>query len=262
MQIYAIGDLHLAHSVNKPMDIFGPQWTDHVGKIGRACRQQMTSDDLLLIVGDISWAMTEEEAKPDLEWIHALPGSKLMIRGNHDYWWPGPKRMRSLLPESIDFLRNDSRLINGIGFAGSRGWDCPPPQPTAAGSDGSSSVWHDNQPGGRPYSEKDLKIYHREVERLRSSLTSLHQHGERKSLVVMLHYPPMNASHQDSGFSKLLEEAKVDLCIYGHLHGEGHRAAFCGERNGVHYQCVACDFIDFRPLLIADDQARLVVAAS
>ena len=267
MRVFAIGDTHLAHAVDKPMDIFGPQWVDHAGKIARAWRERVGEDDLVLVVGDISWAMTLEEAKPDLQWLEDLPGRKLMIRGNHDYWWPGPKKMRAILPPSVDFLRNDARVIEGVGIAGTRGWDCPPAgwkptpdEPNARGDDRkppAGAVWDDQHPAGRRYDEQDLKIYRREVERLRVSLADLERRGGAEVRVAMVHYPPMNGAHEPSGFTEVLEEAGVGLCVYGHLHGEGHRVAFNGERNGVVYRCVACDFIDFAPVPIVGAGPRL-----
>ncbi len=262
MRVFAIGDPHLAHAVDKPMDIFGPQWVDHTGKIARAWRERVEPDDLVLVVGDISWAMTLEEVAPDLAWIEDLPGKKLMIRGNHDYWWPGPKRMREILPPSIDFIRNEGRIVGRVGFVGTRGWDCPPSGWSAeVNAEERPGVWDDDQPGGRRYGEQDLKIYRREVDRLRMSIRDLEKRRKADEVdvsIALIHYPPMNGAHDASGFTEVLEEAGIGLCVYGHLHGSGHRVAFNGERRGVTYRCVACDFVDFAPVAIVDADAHLI----
>ncbi|GAX90600.1 metallophosphoesterase [Effusibacillus lacus] len=227
MRIFALGDPHLSFAANKPMDIFGSKWIDHPAKIKEEWTQTVTRDDWVLIPGDISWAMQLEEAKPDLEFLGALPGKKIMIRGNHDYWWSTISKVRRLLPPDMYAIQNDSIRIGDIAICGTRGWDCP---------------------GGYNFSEHDRQVYEREVSRLELSLKNADP--QTKERWVMLHYPPTNEKHQESGFIEIMKQYDVSVCIYGHLHGEGHRNALLNERFGIRFQLVACDYLNFRPLLL------------
>ena len=227
MNIIAIGDLHLSFANPKPMDIFGDNWADHPEKIRRAWEAAVTPDDVVLLPGDISWAMNLEEAKPDLDYIAALPGRKIMIRGNHDYWWSTVSKVRKFVDPSIDVLQNDSLRIGDLTIAAARGWDCP---------------------GGYHFDEHDMQIYEREVGRLKLSLDHATANGATR-IWVMLHYPPTNEKHHASGFLEVLHQYPVEKVIYGHLHGkEGHRGALEGVREGIEYHLVACDYLDFAPL--------------
>lgn len=228
MNIYAIGDLHLSFANPKPMDIFGDNWTDHPEKIRRAWLESITEDDLVLIPGDISWAMNLEEARPDLDYIAELPGKKVMIRGNHDYWWSTVSKVRKALDPSISVLQNDSlKVTDDLVIAAARGWDSP---------------------GSFHFDEHDRTVYEREVGRLKLSLDHAVKQGAAR-IWVMLHYPPTNEKHQSSGFLDVLHQYPVEKVIYGHLHGkEGHRGALEGVHHGISYHLVACDYLDFTPL--------------
>jgi uncharacterized protein len=227
MNIYAIGDLHLSFANPKPMDIFGDNWTDHPDKIRQHWEAVVTPDDTVLIPGDISWAMNLEEAKLDLDYIASLPGQKIMIRGNHDYWWSTISKVRKAVDPSIHVLQNDSMQLGDLTIAAARGWDCP---------------------GSFRFDEHDRQVYEREVGRLRLSLDHAMKQGATR-IWVMLHYPPTNEKHQGSGFLDVLHQYPVEKVIYGHLHGqEGHRAAFTGLHDGIEYHLVACDYLDFAPL--------------
>ncbi len=125
MNVYAIADLHLSHSGAKPMDVFGPAWTNHTERIRQHWQETGGEDDLVLLPGDISWAMTLEDAMPDLEWIHRLPGTKVMTKGNHDYWWKSVGKVRAALPDSIRIIQNDALLIGDVALAGTRLWQLP-----------------------------------------------------------------------------------------------------------------------------------------
>ena len=229
MRIFAIGDLHLPGSQSKPMDVFGAHWEGHFEKISADWRARVTDEDVVLLPGDLSWAMTMEEAAGDLQAICALPGKKLLLRGNHDYWWSSITRVRALLPAGNYALQNDACAIGDVVFAGSRGWTVPP-----AGSADS----------------QDAKIYRREVMRLELSLRDAAARSQGRPIVVMLHFPPFGEKKEDSGFTELLEAYHVRHCVYGHLHGEGLRSAFIGERKGVQYHLASCDGLGFRLLEI------------
>jgi len=226
MHIYAIADLHLSLTSEKPMDVFGETWRGHAEKLERNWRERVQDDDLVLIPGDISWAMQLSAALPDLSFIGDLPGKKILLKGNHDYWWSAIGRVRSQLPAGMRAIQNDSIVESGIGICGTRGWLCP---------------------GSNNFDADDQKIYLRELDRLTLSLNSL---PEVSTKIAMLHFPPFADKDKGSGFTERLEAAGVQIAIYGHLHGDAHRNAFEGERNGIVYHCVAADKLDFAPKLI------------
>lgn len=225
MRIYAIGDLHLPGAQSKPMDVFGAHWEGHFEKIEQDWRSRVQPDDTVLVPGDLSWAMTLEEAAPDLKRICALPGRKLLLRGNHDYWWSSLMRVRALLPEGNWALQNDARDIGDAVVCGTRGWNVVADNSTDA---------------------QNLKIYRRELMRLELSLKDAAAKAQGRPIVCMLHFPPFGEKKEDSGFTQLLEAYGVHTCVYGHLHGEGIRSAFEGERGGVRYKLVSCDSLGFR----------------
>jgi len=226
MAVHAIGDLHLSHDREKPMDIFGPDWENHTEKIRTNWDKTVGDEDLVIVTGDISWAMHLRDAVPDLQWLAALKGTKLLIRGNHDYWWSSISKVRAHLPSSVFALQNDHFSWNSLAVCGTRGWLCP-------GEDG-----FDN--------DHDQKIYNREVQRLRLSLESAHRRGFT-AIVAALHFPPFNRQAQPSAFTELLEQYAVKCCLFGHIHDEGRAQIFQGEWNGVDYRFVAADGIGFTP---------------
>lgn len=226
VELYAIGDLHLPGGQDKPMDIFGEGWLDHPARIRAAWRERVTDDDLVLVPGDISWAMTLEQAQEDLAYLGSLPGSIVMIRGNHDYWWSAIGKVRKALPERVFALQNDHYpLPGGRAVCGTRGWDLPH----------SATEAH------------DTAVYRREVGRLELSLQSAVRAG-LEPYVVMLHYPPTWADGRRTEITDLLEQYGVSLCVYGHLHGASRRGAVQGTLRGVTYRLAACDAIGFAPL--------------
>lgn len=231
MRIYAIADLHLSLASEKPMDVFGEAWRDHTSQIERNWRGVVLEDDLVLIPGDISWAMQLIAALPDLAFIGKLPGKKILLRGNHDYWWSAIGRVRASLPTNMRALQNDSFVDCGVGVCGSRGWLCP---------------------GSSNFTADDAKIYLRELDRLTLSLRSM---PEVKTKIAMLHFPPFSEKDRSSGVTERLEQAGVQIAVYGHLHGEANRYAFEGERNGVTYHCVAADKLGFMPKKIFETDA-------
>lgn len=225
MTIFAIGDLHLSHAVDKPMDIFGDTWRNHTEQIQSNWTNVISNSDTVLIPGDISWAMTLDEALPDLEWIATLPGRKIMIRGNHDYWWNGIHKIRKILPHGIDVIQNDSIVAEGYSVCGTRGWVLP------------------NHPN---FNLDDERMISREVHRLRLSLEDTTRSG--LPIICMIHYPPISPDGLQTPFSELIETFPVQYCIYGHLHGSAHRFAMNTTHNDVIYRLVSADYIRFSPV--------------
>ena len=225
MSIFAIGDLHLPGRDNKEMDIFGAHWERHFEIIENAWRERIDEGDIVLIPGDISWAMHLKDAMEDLEAIARLPGRKILIRGNHDYWWSAVGKVRAALAEDMYVLQNDSLKMDGYVFCGTRGWNFPTES--------------------TPLEGKEEKIYLREVERLKISLESAKK--QEGTLLAMMHFPPLFADGVETVFSAMLEEAGVTDVVYGHLHGVGIKNGYEGIRNGVKYHLVSCDAIGFIP---------------
>ncbi len=226
MSLFAIGDLHLPGGAEKPMSVFGSQWDRHFLRISESWRDQVREEDTVLIPGDISWAMKLEDAVPDLREIGALPGTKVLIRGNHDYWWNGITRVRAALPPRMFALQQDALETEQMTVCGTRGWTIPAED--------------------APLSGDDARIYARELQRLSMALEAAERKNPEKPVVVMLHFPPLYQGTRRSGFTELMEQHRVKLCVYGHLHGSGIAAGFSGEQRGVKYQLTSCDSQDFQ----------------
>jgi uncharacterized protein len=224
MRIFAIGDTHLSRGRPKPMDIFGPHWHHHDERIRDNWNREASDDDLLLIAGDVSWASRPEEVVPDLAFLAGFRGRKLLLKGNHDHWWGSLSRIQKLAPAGIDFLQNDARLDDGVAIAGARGWTLP----CAAGS------------------ENDQRLFERELQRLQLSLAAARR-LESQTLIVMTHFPPLRLLEAGTEVTQLIEQAGAIVCVYGHLHGDDIRSAARGVRNGVDYQLVSADAVDFCP---------------
>ena len=223
MHIYAIGDLHLSFAAEKPMDVFGRRWADHAARLLAAWNETVAEDDLVLIPGDISWAMQLSQASPDLAFIGALPGKKLLLRGNHDYWWSSLNRVRAALPDGVNALQNDAFDFGEYTIGGTRGWTCP---------------------GANGFTAADEKIYRREAQRLELSLMRM---AEGKTRIVMTHFPPFCEPGFDTAFTALFSKYGVQYAVYAHLHGAAHKLAFEGEHNGVQYLFAAADYLQFMP---------------
>ena len=221
MAVFAIADLHLP-AQQKPMDIFGDHWKDHAQRIFDDWRGRVAPGDTVLLPGDLTWAMKLEEALEDLAAIGELPGEKVLLRGNHDYWWSSIGRVRRALPEGMYALQNDSVALGGRLYAGSRGWVLPGPETDA----------------------DDLRIYNRERLRLEMSLQHARRVGGDMPVTALMHYPPL--TEDAPGFSDLLERYGVTDCVYGHLHGPAIYGAVRGERRGVRYHQVSCDGLGFK----------------
>lgn len=230
MAIYAIGDLHLSKVVDKPMDIFGENWIGHKEKIIADWKKKVKPEDTVLIVGDTSWGMNLNQAIPDLDDINELEGRKILIKGNHDYWWTSISKLNKLY-ENMKFIQNNFYEYEGYAICGTRGWLCP------------NEVKFD---------EDDEKVYKRETKRLQLSLDSAKKAGFDK-FIVITHYPPTNDKLEESEFTKIYEEYNVEKVIYGHLHGkEWFKVGLQGIRNNVEYHLTSCDYTDFKLVKIMD----------
>lgn len=234
MKVFAISDLHLSleedsQNLYKPMSVFGQHWENHHLKIAENWCRHVGENDLVLIPGDHSWAINLVQAKPDLEFIGALPGHKLLIKGNHDYWWESISKVRKNIPNKVYALQNDAWQFGEVGVCGTRGWITP----------------YDE--GFDP--QDDAKIYEREALRLEMSLKML-QKLQTSIKIALLHYPP-SIGNKESLFTNLLEQYQVDYCVYGHVHSEYHHY-IDGFRQTVDYHLVSCDYLDFNPKLITE----------
>lgn len=223
-----MSDFHLSLGGDKPMDKFGPVWKDHHQRIAAACAATIGPDDLFLIPGDHSWGLRLDDADSDLRFIESLPGIKVLCRGNHDYWWQGIGKVRERYP-GLTFLQNDAVLIGDVAICGTRGWTLPGTPGYVAG--------------------KDEKYLSREVQRLKLSLDALDPKAALR--ICLIHYPPLLSNNLYTPFSEALAQARVDLCVYGHIHlsksGSNDVACFNGRHFGVRYQLVSCDVLDFQP---------------
>lgn len=238
-KIFAIADLHFSFgeyvdlrrlreaSIGKPMGIFGSKWENHYIKIYENWVRSVAEEDVVLIPGDISWALKLEDVKYDLDFIEKMPGKKILGKGNHDYWWQSQKKILEMISDNISILYNNSlTLRDDIALCGTRGWLCP--------NDAS-------------FSEHDKKLYKREIIRLENSLSKA---PKGKNIIVMLHFPPVNNNHEKSEFIELMEQYSVKICIYGHLHDNAVNTRIEGENWGISFQLVSSDYLDFKPMLL------------
>lgn len=228
MKYFAIADTHLSgEPPTKPMSIFGEHWQGHWQKIKADWLARVGPEDFVLLAGDISWAMKLEAALPDLAEIAALPGSKFIVRGNHDYWWQTVGKMTAAVGGRLTFIHNSFATAGDFAVCGSRGWLCP----------------------DDPYfSETDEPIYLREIQRVRASLAAARSAGHKR-IILMLHYPPIY--QKPNGFTQLMGEFAVEICVYGHLHDEAIKTAPAGNINGTMVHLVSCDALDFKLAQIA-----------
>ncbi|WP_304942336.1 metallophosphoesterase [Vallitalea guaymasensis] len=225
--IYAIGDLHLSFSNDKPMKVFGQHWDKHYIKIKNDWEKRVKDDDLVLVPGDISWAMKLEEAREDIKFISQLPGRKILVKGNHDYWWNSLSKVSTMYKE-LDFIQNNSIIYKNIAICGTRGWICP---------------------NETKFTKDDEKLYNREVNRMEIALKSIREQVDK--IYVMSHFPPTNDKLEPSDFTRLYKEYNVDKVIYGHLHGEeSFKMGLQGVVDDIEYILVSCDYLDFKLKII------------
>ena len=228
MALYAIGDLHLGLSVDKPMDVFGPGWENHVQRLQEAF-SKLHDDDVTVLCVDTSWGIDFQESLADFQFIDALPGRKLILKGNHDYWWNTAAKMKRFFAENglttIDILHNNCHTYGDYALCGTRGW-----------------FFEEDQ---KPHNEK---VLNREVGRLEASLKL----AEGRPILAFLHYPPLYEGYRCPEILKKLEEYGVKRCFYGHLHGVTHRRAIQGSFGGVDYSLVSADYLRFEPKKICE----------
>ena len=230
MALFAIGDPHLSLGSAKPMDVFGGAWENYVDKL-REGFEVVQSEDTVILCGDLSWGMSLEEALPDFQFLDALPGTKYIVKGNHDYWWTTANKMQTFWAEhgleTLHLLHNNCAFYGDVALCGTRGWFFDAQQALA---------------------ETD-KVYRRELIRLECSLQAA---GEAEEKLVFLHYPPKYQGYICQDIVDLLEKYRVSRCFYGHLHGPSHKLAIQGMAGGVDYRMVSADYLDFKPEKILD----------
>jgi predicted phosphohydrolase len=235
MRIWAIADLHLSFATPKPMDIFGERWRDHPAQVAAAWRERVANDDLVLIAGDVSWALKWPQAEVDLRWINDLPGTKILTKGNHDYWWDAGRKHRAALAPQMYLLEADAVEVGGWVLCGTRTWLAP-----------DHPAYND---------EADERIYNRELGRLERALQAAQRlaAGE-KPIGVLIHYPPFYPNKEPTPFAKMIAQVGAQFCVYGHLHRRADwNSAVQGMRDGVRYHLTSADFLGFKPSLIVDE---------
>lgn len=236
MAVYAISDLHLSAAEDKPMDIFGGNWLGYMNKLQDNWRTKIGNDDTVIIPGDLGWAMNLESAIEDFRWLYKMPGKKILLKGNHDYWWTTLTKMYRFLDDNniseISFLFNNSYERDGMAICGTRGWICPEDE---------------------NFKPEDAVIYKREIERLKTSVSAaktMVNNGKAHTIIAVMHFPPFDSRRQETEFTEIICNSGIKVCIYGHLHSEGVRNAVEGLYNGVEYKLVSSDYLNFTPLLL------------
>lgn len=230
MKVFAISDLHLSVNNPKPMDIFGAVWDNYVEKVFSNWREKVGDDDIVVMAGDFSWAMKLEDTKKDFELFKELPGKKIMIRGNHDYWWNTISAVRKALPEDFYAIQNDAIKFQNIVFCGTRGWLLP----------------------DENFSTENKKIFDREVLRLELTLQNAKKlKGESDKIICLMHYPPTNTAKEDTKFTTLLEKYNVDKVVFGHIHAKKNAELFF-IKNGIEYYLTSCDLLNQKLVLVEE----------
>ena len=233
MSIYAIGDLHLSFETNKPMNVFGENWDNYEEKLQQSWNEIIKEDDTVLISGDFSWATYLKDTLQDFQYLNNLTGKKVLLKGNHDYWWTTLKSMREFLNQNnftnIDFIFNSSYECDEAMIVGTRGW-----------------AFNETE-----NSDKMLK---REASRLELSIKDAIQKSNNKKIICMMHYPPITKNmieiKQKSEYLEILKKYNITECIYGHLHGNSHNEAVEGNVDGINLKLVSSDYLEFKPIKI------------
>ena len=232
MALYIIGDLHLSFGTDKPMDIFGGNWENHTEKLKRDWIEKVNQEDTVILAGDFSWATYLQDTYNDFCYIKELPGKKILLKGNHDYWWTTVTSMRNYLKENgfenIDFLYNNSYEIDNKIIVGTRGW-----------------ALNDT--------ENAEKMISRETARLELSIKdAIEKYGEDKEIICVIHYPPIMKNNLRNKFTELMKKYNIKRCYYAHLHGASHKEAVEGIIDGIEYKLISGDFLDFKLVKIID----------
>ena len=239
MNIFAIADLHLAFGVpQKRMGNKWEVWLNHEEKLYENVHRLVGPEDLVLIPGDISWAMTLEEARADFDFLNQLPGKKVLLKGNHDYWWPTDNKLRNFLNPNTTFINKNALLVENVSIGGARLWDN-----TEINSDAIIDFVPGTKPQIRELTDQDKKTFDSEILRLENSLSSMPQ---GKIRIAMTHYPPIEPTMAGSRFSELFERFHIEHVLFGHIHN-AKKLPLYGQKNGVNYHLVAADYLDFCP---------------
>lgn len=230
MSIFTIGDLHLSFGTNKPMNIFGDNWNNFENKIKNDWLSKVNDNDLVVLPGDFSWAMNLKDTYKDFEYINNFPGMKILLKGNHDYWWNTVKKMRSFITDSgfnnIDFLYNNSFEFSDKIISGVRGWNL------------SENI-------------DDIRLNKREIDRLELSIKDgIEKFGNNKEIIVFMHYPPITKSYMHTGYIDIMKKYGVKKCFFGHLHADSINNAVNGKIEGIDFTLVSADSLDFKLLKI------------
>lgn len=225
MAIYVIADLHLSFSQDKPMSIFGENWEGHSEKIKNNWISKVKPEDTVVLPGDFSWAMYLQDTYKDFEYLNSLPGKKLLLKGNHDYWWTTVTNMRNFLKKNkfknIDFIYNNSYLVENKILTGTRGWNLLD-------------------------TENSSKMIKRESIRLQLAIEDgIKKYGDDKEIIVFMHYPPISNTNKKSEFLKILKQYDIKRCYYGHLHGKSHQDAVEGIVDGIEFKLISADYLNF-----------------
>ena len=225
MAIYVIADLHLSFSQDKPMSIFVEIWEGHSEKIKNNWISKVKPEDTVVLPGDFSWAMYLQDTYKDFEYLNSLPGKKLLLKGNHDYWWTTVTNMRNFLEENkfknIDFIYNNSYLVENKILTGTRGWNLLD-------------------------TENSSKMIKRESIRLQLAIEDgIKKYGDDKEIIVFMHYPPISNTNKKSEFLKILKQYDIKRCYYGHLHGKSHQDAVEGIVDGIEFKLISADYLNF-----------------
>lgn len=235
MALFTISDLHLPLGVDKPMDIFGSAWENYVERLYSNWTENVSENDTVVMPGDFSWAMHLRESKKDFEFINSLPGRKILLKGNHDYWWETKSKLEKFKTaegyESVYFLHNNYFCYEDSAICGTRFWNCP----TVS-----------------PFTGDDEKIYQRELQRCELSIESAKKDGFSE-IFFFMHYPPFGADRKiDENFWKIMKKHEVSRVCYGHIHGQKGKFALVGEYDSIKIDLVSCDFLSFLPLKLKD----------
>ena len=227
MALYAMGDLHLCLGAPKPMDVFGGAWVGYMEKLKRGL-SVITGDDTLILMGDLSWALDLNSAVADFAWINEIPGRKIILKGNHDYWWSTQAKFTKFCVENgfsdLNLLNNNCYFYDDWAICGTRGW-----------------FFEEERSG-----DHDEKVFRRELIRLEASLKAA---GDREKM-VFLHYPPRYKGYTCREILDLLKSYGVRRCFYGHLHGASHKLAMEGTWDGIEYRLLSADYVDFQPYIV------------
>lgn len=231
MALFAISDLHLPLGVDKPMDIFGKNWENYVERLRENWQSVVSEEDTVVMPGDFSWATYIDESKADFDFLCKLPGKKIILKGNHDYWWTTMNKLKEFVADNgydnVFFLQNNSYEYGDISICGTRGWQTP--QPSLSG--------------------EDKKIYDREVLRLELSIKSA---KNPDNVIVFTHFPPILKDYRENSMVDMLNKYNIKECIFGHIHSQGIKNVIEGDVQGINYSLVSCDYREFMPVKIRD----------